>query len=119
MEKSLRLRKNRDYQKVYKKGRSYWNRQFTLLVLKNNLNSKRIGFTVTKKYGSAVKRNNIKRRLKEILRNNKDTLAVGYDYIFVPRQNTYQMDFKDLTRSLLHLISLINKKNNKPKTKKI
>lgn len=110
MEKSLRLRKNREFQTVYKRGSSYWNREFTIFTLKNNLSTSRIGFTVTKKYGTAVERNAIKRKLREIIRLNKHTLIKGYDIVIIPKKNTKDMNFEELTRSLIHVFGIVNRK---------
>ncbi|MDO5718263.1 MAG: ribonuclease P protein component [Tissierellia bacterium] len=119
MEKSLRLRKNSDFQAVYKRGKNYWNREFTILIKKNNLSITRIGFTVTKKYGTAVERNKIKRRLREIIRNNQHSLVEGYDIIIIPKKNTANMSFHELNRSIIHLFNTINKKTkNKGKRAK-
>lgn len=109
MERKLRLRKNTDYQSVFKTGKSCWNRQFTMLLKENNLGKARIGFTVTKKFGSAVMRNTIKRRLKEIIRNNQDLIPVGYDIVIIPKKNTIEMDFKSLTDSLIHIFKVSKK----------
>ena len=102
MEKDLRLRKNIDFQAVFKKGTSSWNRQFTLIIKKNNLSKSRIGFTITKKYGTAVERNKLKRRLREIIRNNKQILFKGYDIVLIPKASTKDMSYQELESSVNH-----------------
>ena len=117
MEKSLRLRKNIEFQKVYKRGKSFWNREYTILILKNNLTTSRIGFTVSKKFGSAVERNAIKRKLREIIRINRDTLVKGYDIVIIPKKNTKDMKYYELERSLHHVFGLINRKSKNRRAK--
>ena len=110
MEKDLRLRKNIDFQAAFKKGKSSWNRQFTLLIKKNNLGKSRIGFTITKKYGTAVERNKLKRRLREIIRNNKQILFKGYDIVLIPKASTKDMSYQELESSVKHIFNFTRKK---------
>lgn len=105
MEKNLRLRSNRDFQRVYKRSKNYWNRHFTVLMKKNGSKT-RVGFSITKKYGNAVQRNRIKRQLREIVRINRQALREGYDMIIIPKKNTFDMKYSDLEKSYQHLLSL-------------
>ncbi|MDO5648981.1 MAG: ribonuclease P protein component [Gallicola sp.] len=106
MEKSIRLRKNREYTVVYKKGKRYWNHQFTMVVKRNNRPGTRVGFSVNTKYGNAVERNRIKRQLREIIRLNYDTMKKGYDIILIPKKNTKELDYQQLEKSVKHLFHL-------------
>ncbi|MDO5690400.1 MAG: ribonuclease P protein component [Tissierellia bacterium] len=118
MEKSLRLRKNSDYQQVFKKGRSHWNKHFTIVMRKNEETGPRIGFTITKKYGNAVQRNRKRRQLKEIVRNNQQALISGYDLVIIPKKNTLTMNYHELEDSLTQLFAFISKKTPRPKGKR-
>lgn len=118
MEKGLRLRKNEDFQKVFNRGRAYRNRQFTVLALKNSENQSRFGITVTRKYGSAVERNRIKRRLREIIRLNRHRILQGYDVVIIPKYVTKDMDFESLTKSTLHVMNLAKRKQQGKKARK-
>lgn len=111
MDKSLSLRSNRDYQRVYKRGRAYYNRNFSLIVYRSN-NGSRIGFSVTKKYGNAVKRNRIKRRLREIVRNNFSKFDKGLDMVIIPKKNTENLNYSQLESSLLHVVRKVEAKKN-------
>ena len=59
------LKKNRDFQNVYRKGKSYANKYLVMYVLKNETEENRIGISVSKKVGNSVSRNRIKRLIKE------------------------------------------------------
>lgn len=107
--KDYYLKKNRDFQKVYSKKRTDGNKTFTLFYKKNNLENKRVGFVITKKVGKANKRNKIKRRLREIYRENFDSLKEGYDYIFVVKNQALELEYKDLEKSFLHLVKRFEK----------
>ncbi|MDY6065243.1 MAG: ribonuclease P protein component [Finegoldia sp.] len=116
MDKSLSLRSNRDFQKVYKRGKAYYNRNFSLIVYKSN-NGSRIGFSVTKKYGNAVERNRIKRRLREIVRLNRPKFEKGLDMVIIPKKNTGNLNYSQLESSLLHVVRKVDNKNEKNRNK--
>ena len=59
------LKKNTEFQAVYKKGKSYANKYLVMYVLENQSNKNRIGISVSKKVGNSVKRNRAKRLMKE------------------------------------------------------
>jgi ribonuclease P protein component len=52
----------------------------------------RIGFTVSRKVGTAVERNRVRRRLREIVRHS-DGLRSGYDYVLVGRRTALSRPF--------------------------
>ena len=106
MNKKYRLRNNDDFKMVYKKGKNYWNRNLILYVMKNGLGYSRIGFSVTKKIGNSVVRNRIRRRMKEICRQNIGNIREGYDIIFIPKKNVVDITYRDLKSAMLHLFKL-------------
>lgn len=58
----------------------------------------RVGFTVTRKNGNAVKRNRIKRRLREAFRLSlKRDIAAGTDYVIIARPDALEAPFDSLT----------------------
>ena len=58
----------------------------------------RVGFTVTRKNGNAVKRNRIKRRLREAFRLSlKRDIAAGTDYVIIARPDALEASFDSLT----------------------
>lgn len=69
--KENRLRKKRDFDLVFKKGKVFKEDFLVLKIAKNNLNKSRFGFIVSQKVSKkAVLRNKIKRKLREIIRLN-------------------------------------------------
>lgn len=111
MEKSLRLRKNDDFTKVYKEGNASYNRDFTIIGRYNPENGMRFGFSLSKKFGKAHERNRMKRRLREIVRSNLDEFIISYDYVIIPRQPAKKLEYEDLRKSLFHC-NKYWKKNN-------
>lgn len=80
-----RLRAGRDIRRVYARGRSYPHPTLVLYVLRTEGQQLRVGFSVSKKRGGAVRRNTIKRRLREVARRLLPQLAPGFDAVVVAR----------------------------------
>jgi len=70
-----RIRKRSEYQALYEKARRIPSRSFVLFVLANELGRPRLGITVSRKIGGAVRRNRAKRLVREIFRRHKSALA--------------------------------------------
>lgn len=94
--KENRLKKNKDFEMVFKKGKGFSQNFLFLKFIKNNLKVTRFGFVVSKKVSKkAVIRNRIKRRLREIVRKKIAEIEKGRDIIIIviPDINS---DFKAL-----------------------
>ncbi len=93
MKKKYLVKKNKEFKKIYQEGFSAVNRFVVIFGRKNEFSGKRFGFSVSKKLGKAVKRNRVKRRLKEICRQNWHWFKDGYDYILIARRGIEQLPF--------------------------
>ena len=91
MEKKHKINKNRDYNRVYSKGRSKACFELVTYVLKNRMKVTRMGITTSKKIGNAVNRNRARRIIREAYRQVKDNVKIGYDIIFVARKKTCEI----------------------------
>jgi ribonuclease P protein component len=75
----------------------------------------RVGFTVTRKLGSAVMRNRIRRRLKEaVRRSGASGLQAGTDYVFIGRSATAGRPFLLLMEDIEHAVSALNRAEDRP-----
>lgn len=102
MQRDGRLRKAADFAAVWSEGRARVDRLFVVKIRPNGLNVSRFGFPVSKRLGSAVVRNRVKRRLREVAR----TIAVetGFDIVIFPRNGAVKTDFAGLERSIRNLL---------------
>ncbi|AZR74935.1 ribonuclease P protein component [Anoxybacter fermentans] len=87
-------------------GNSYANNILVLYILKHPEDPvQRVGFSVSKKIGKAVKRNRVKRLLKEAYRLNKHRLMEGIDLIIIPRKRILGANFREIEKGMIKLFS--------------
>lgn len=98
------LRKNSDFQTVYKKRISRGNRYFVMYVIKNTESENRIGISVSKKVGNSVIRHKVKRRVKEVLRLHEKVSNSSLDIVIVARKGAGEIDYSQTESSILDLL---------------
>ena len=87
MQKTIVLTLNKDYRRLYYKGKSAVDPALVTYALRNRIpGQNRIGITVTKKIGKAVIRNRCKRVIRAAYRLLEPQLPEGWDFIFVARE---------------------------------
>ncbi|KRG07995.1 ribonuclease P protein component [Lederbergia galactosidilytica] len=107
MKKGFRIKKNEDFQAVFKKGNSVANRQFVVYILKKEEQGNfRIGLSVSKKVGNAVVRNQIKRYIRQSFLELDPQIKSGNDYVIIARKPVAEMDFHQIKKSLQHVLRL-------------
>ena len=79
--RSCRLTTRRQFLTVYAEGRRVASKSFTFFGLPNSAGTCRLGITVTRRVGNAVRRNRIKRRLRDVFRRNQMHLAPNVDLV--------------------------------------
>ncbi|AYF53951.1 ribonuclease P protein component [Clostridium botulinum C] len=106
MKKHEKIRKNIEFRRVYRRGKSYSNGLLVLYVFKNNnnLDKSRIGISVSKKVGNSVVRSRVKRLISESYRLNNTNVKIGYDLVFVARVNSKDKRFSEIESSLINLL---------------
>ena len=103
MQRSESLKKNQDFQKVYRNGTSKGNRYLVMYVLKNQYMKNRLGISVSKKVGNSVVRHRLTRLIRESYRLNEEKFLTGYDIVVVLRNNAKGRSFFEIESALLHL----------------
>lgn len=97
-----RITSSSRYRVIYRQGVWRSSRNFTSITYENTRGIKRLGITVSKKAGNAVKRNRIKRLIREFFRLNKELFPAGCDVVLMAKKNipplTYQETCKELTQ---------------------
>ncbi len=82
-----RLRRNRDFERVRARGRSWPSRTVVLSAVENGIGANRYGFAVGKRVGGAVERNRAKRLLREATRSLHPRMRQGFDVVLIARNS--------------------------------
>lgn len=106
MKKEYRVKDNNDFQTIFKRGKSFANRQLVIYYMKKKDQEHfRVGLSVGKKIGNAVLRNRIKRYLRQAFQELEKDIDSSLDIIIIARQPTKDMSFFEVKKSLTHLLS--------------
>ncbi len=99
-----RLLCRREYLATTRNAKRHVTRYFLVFICSNQKGRPRLGIVVSKKAGKAIRRNHIKRRLREFFRLHKSWLPPSTDIVVIAKKDipslTYQMVCKDLKRFL-------------------
>jgi len=104
--KKNRLKKKKDFERVFKGGKSFKKGFLILRFKENDLKINRFGFVVSKKISKkAVKRNQIKRRLREVVRSNIDFYKKGFDLVYISLPGLEKQNFQKIKDTILFLLN--------------
>ena len=106
MQFSESLKKNHQFQFVYKNGKSYVNKYLVMYIKENGLERNRIGISVSKKVGNSVIRHRVTRLIRESYRLHESVFNSGLDIVVVARSAAAQADYEKIESALLHLAKL-------------
>jgi len=107
--KTARLLKSEEYQRVYNAGKRKVGRFLQIFYCSNQLGHCRFGISVSKRFGNAVRRNLIKRRIREGVRRNKGLLT-GWDVVVHPRINAGIGSGPEVTSELGGLLEFVGQR---------
>ena len=106
MKHSESLKKNMDFQNVYKNGKSYANKYQVMYILENQSNKNRIGISVSKKVGNSVIRHRITRLIRESYRLQEEMFNSSLDIVVIARAAAREVEYNEIESALLHLGNL-------------
>ena len=102
------LKKNQDFLKVYKKGKSFGNKYLVMYLLENDLGKNRVGISVSKKVGNSVVRHHLTRLIRESYRLHELNFQCGYDFVVIARTSAKDKSYHDIESAIIHLGKLHN-----------
>jgi ribonuclease P protein component len=114
----LRLRQRREFLRVQRSGAKHHTRFFLVFVAPSALRGRpgaaaraeglpgtRLGVTVTRKVGKAVKRNRIKRLVREVFRRERHALPAGLDMVWVAKRDAVETTYEGVVQDMRALAS--------------
>lgn len=104
MKRIYRLKKNYQFNYIYRKGKAVGNSLMTVHYASNGNGKLKIGFSIPKKFGKAVRRNLVKRRLKHAFSLILPEVDKNFNYIITPKPAADPASYEDLSNSLSALL---------------
>lgn len=104
MKHTVSLKKNHEFRRLYSKGKSAVSSCFAVYCRRTTRPCNRLGITAGVKLGCAVKRNRIRRRIRELYRLHEDRIPTGYDIVVVARTRAIYARYPELETSFLQLM---------------
>ena len=95
------LKENKDFRRLYARGKSYVSHALVTYVMKNRAGGVRVGITTSKKIGNAVKRSRSRRVIRAAYRQVYPKLKPGYDFVFVARGKTPYVKSTEVYRAMM------------------
>lgn len=85
MQNYVTIKENKDFKRLYFRGKSFVDPTFVMYVAKGRKGKIRLGITAGKKLGCAVNRNRAKRVIRAAFADVSPNIQKGYDFVFVAR----------------------------------
>lgn len=107
MKNTERLKKNYEFARIYRKGRFYPGKYLVLYLLNNGTEINRLGVSVSKKIGKSVKRNRVKRLIRESYRLLEPYIPVGLDIVITARKVETEYSFAEILKEMRFLFKKV------------
>ena len=95
--------KREDFVNLNRLGQRKRTTHFTVIYRRNELGLNRLGITASKKIGTAVKRNRVKRLIREFFRLNQHHFPQGYDIVIIPYKGADGLIYSTLQEELRNI----------------
>ena len=121
MSRYITVKDNRDFARIYKKGRSCVSPVLVTYALKNRTGGLRYGITTGKKVGNAVRRSRARRVIRASYYSLFDDIKPGFDLIFVARGKTPHVKMQVVHKAMRQQLSsmgLLNRQGNGDRNEK-
>ncbi len=102
--KQRRLLNRKDFVNLNRLGKRCHTEHFILIYKKTESETTRLGITVGRKIGNAVRRNRIKRLLREYFRLNKKYFPMGRDIVIVAKKDPGNLNYTRIKEELSEII---------------
>ena len=108
MRLSSSMKHNYEFRRLYATGKSASTGLLAVYCKRNRKGLSQLGVTVGTKVGKAVRRNRVRRRIKEIYRLHEPSIRPGFDIVIVARVKSRDATYHQLEADLLRLLDKLN-----------
>jgi ribonuclease P protein component len=106
LKKNLRIRKQKEFDFLYRKGKKLRSKYFIIIFVANDIGFNRFAFIVSTKVDKrAVVRNKLKRRMREIIKANYEKIKPNFDFIIIALPQAGKVDFNGLKEDIERFLS--------------
>lgn len=106
MKKTEMLKKNYEFKNVLKRGKYYSGKYIEAFFINNNSEKNKIGIAISTKIGKAVKRNYLKRIIREAYRKHEEEIKIGKSIVFLIKRNVNvdEITFEKVEKDILEIM---------------
>lgn len=110
MKKTVMIKKNYEFKILFSKGKFYYGDYIHMYIKESNLNYNKLGIAVSKKQGKAVKRNRIKRLIRENYKNFENRIKTGTNILIIinKEKNIEEINFKQIEENFFRTLKKAN-----------
>ena len=118
MKKTLKLKKNYEFNNTFKRGKFFGGELIECICTKHNKKINYIGIAIGSKVCKAVKRNRIKRVIKEAYRNLEENISTGFTFVFLwnKKKGVEECNYHNVKQDMIQIFKRIgiykNEQNN-------
>ncbi len=105
--KAERLRKKPEFLAARQGGTRYFTKSFIIYIRPNDLGIRRLGISASSKVGKAVKRNRIKRLIREVFRLNKESFPPSVDIFIIAKRGINPEGYFEVEAELMGFLKKI------------
>ena len=106
MKKINVIKESKDFERIIKNNKSFKSKNFFIYLQKHEENNYHFGLSVGKKIGNAVRRNKVKRQLREIISEND--YQKNFDCIIIVRREINNADFQEMKNEIKEIFKKLN-----------
>ena len=106
MKNTIMIKKNYEFKNLFSKGIFYYGENIHMYIKSTNKEFNKLGIAISRKQGKAVKRNHIKRLIRENYKNIESNLKKGYNFLIVinKKKNIEEINFKDIKKDFFEIL---------------
>ncbi len=106
MKNTIMIKKNYEFKNLFSKGKFYYGEYIHFYIQKTTKDFNKLGIAISKKQGKAVKRNRIKRLIRENYKNFEKIIKKGYNFLVVinKEKNIEDITFKDIENNFIRTL---------------